>query len=384
VEQGADDEKVANAPRVRPLDAPAAVRSLLPPDAEVVEVPNDPGLWELASWPALWGRVLDGADDADAVLYCHAKGATRRPGSPCHRWAEVMWELALDHWDQTEALLRRFPIAGSMKRTDYQFQPPLDSCEWFYSGNFWWARTGVLRQRLASVPRPADRWTSEAWVGMAYRFREGGELFGPSSRTLHYYNPDDIDRLVADHAAWLLRHPPGAPSRKPAGVRLSIILPTSGRETLGRTLASVTPQLAPGDELILLRDASGDWGHTPRQEAMGRAKGDYLLFMDDDDIYTEGALDAVRAALAENPGRPHVFRMRRVGPANDVLPAERVVRLGNVSTQMMVVPNDTARLGAWGRRYEGDFDFLASTLAKYPPDSLVWRDEVITVWRHGL
>jgi len=46
---------------------------------------------------------------------------------------------------------------------------------------------------------------------------------------------------------------------------------------------------------------------------------------------------------------------------------------------MMVVPNDKARLGSWGERYEGDIDFLTTTLEKWPGKdlSVVWREDVL-------
>src|ERR1019366_6528599 len=154
-------------------------------------------------------------------------------------------------------------------------------------------------------------------------------------------------------------------------MKLSIIVPTQGRASLTQTLASITAQMLPGDELIVVRDDSGDWGHTSRNKAMRQATGNYLLFMDDDDRYVDGAFAVVRAALAEHPDQPHLFAMHRHHhePKEDaVLPRTQDVTVGNVSTQMIVVPNDHGKLGTWGSRYEGDFDFIASTLALYPID----------------
>jgi len=61
----------------------------------------------------------------------------------------------------------------------------------------------------------------------------------------------------------------------------------------------------------------------------------------------------------------------------------REVVFGNVSTQMIVLPAG-GRWGRWERRYGGDFDFLTSTLARWPAGALVWREEVIAhVWPNG-
>ncbi len=185
---------------------------------------------------------------------------------------------------------------------------------------------------------------------------------------------------------------------------LSILIPTVSRPTLARTLRSLRAQeLLPGDEVLLLGDGeqqvarslfeqfdlpgryasvpgpSRDWGSTPRNRGMLLARGDWLLFLDDDDAYAPGALTAVRSALAESPGRPHLFRMHLV-PEDVTLWERREVAPGNVGTPMFVLPSAGPR-GQWGRSYLGDHDFIASTLALWPAGALVWREEVIAhVW----
>jgi len=377
--------------RVLALDPPATVRAYLPPGCEVVEVPNDPGRWELAGWGALWGRVLDGADDADAVLYCHAKGVTRPADSTCHLWADTLYALCLDHWPEVAAAVHTHALAGPLKKLGHFFRearphaPAMARSAWHYSGNFWWARAGVVRDRLARVPVPADPWGTEAWPGIAFRPDEGAGV-GPAAAGDLYRPATWRDEVLPALDRWQNLHHPTPPVPRPVGPparppdprpRLSVVIPTAGRDTLGRTLASLTPQLLPGDEVILVRDDTGDWGATPRNRAIPRAAGDYLLFMDDDDEYTPGGLEAVRSAAAEHPGRPLVFRMRR---PNDVLPAVRELVAGQVSTQMFAVPNDPARLAAWPPVYTGDFEFIRAVCGQYPAGP-VWRDEVIAVWR---
>lgn len=161
---------------------------------------------------------------------------------------------------------------------------------------------------------------------------------------------------------------------------ITVIIPTIGRPTLTRAIASVFPQLEPGDEVMVLRDATGDWGASARTDMMGRARGEYLAFVDDDDIMTPTALACIRRAIKEQPNRPHLFRLAR-NLCCDILPPARILERGYVSTQMLVCPNVSDLLGKWGSHYAGDFDFIASTIALYPPDSLVWNEEVIGVWR---
>jgi hypothetical protein len=187
------------------------------------------------------------------------------------------------------------------------------------------------------------------------------------------------------------------------GFRFSIIVPTCGRRSLGRTLESILGQaLIDGDEVLLITDgpqplavevfrASGlpgrclempatrDFGAAQRNRGMDLATGDYLLFMDDDDVYAAGAFTAVRGALKAAAGCPHLFRMRYAADGR-VLWADRAVAPGNVSTQMIVFPN-RPQLCRWDSRHGHDHRFVASNLPLWPADSLVWREEVIALIR---
>lgn len=185
-------------------------------------------------------------------------------------------------------------------------------------------------------------------------------------------------------------------------ITLSVMIPTIGRPELKRLLDEMAPQLAAGDEILVVGDGpqpeaaamSADykgvryfehgpdhcWGHPQRNWVMRFVKGSHLMSMDDDDRFAPDGLEAIRRALAESPDRPHMFRMHHEGA---VLWREQVVRSGNVSTQMFVTPFVRGRLGKWGRLYEGDRFFIESTLKLYPEgfDALVWRPEITAV--HG-
>lgn len=185
--------------------------------------------------------------------------------------------------------------------------------------------------------------------------------------------------------------------------RFSIIVPTCGRRSLARTLQSIAAQeLAAGDEVLLVTDgpqplaanlfarsglpgrcleapSSHDYGGTQRNMGMEEASGDHLLFMDDDDIFTPQAFATIRAALCEAPDLPHLFRMSYAADGR-LLWARPELRPGNVSTQMMVYPNrpDLRRWDGW---FGHDFRFVLNNQRLWPPDSLVWRHEVIAVVR---
>jgi hypothetical protein len=194
-----------------------------------------------------------------------------------------------------------------------------------------------------------------------------------------------------------------------AELTISLVIPTVSRPMLARALLSVRAQdWRPGDEILLVGDGpqprarelwdqfglpgryletpgpAGDWGHTPRNRLLDRreAHGEYLMALDDDDELALGAVASVRAAVACAPGCPHLFRISG-HPAVGTIWKDSEVRFANVSTTMFVAPNDPARLGRYGNRYGGDYDFIRSTVDSYPPGSLVWREEVICLVRPG-
>src|ERR671936_1149553 len=113
-------------------------------------------------------------------------------------------------------------------------------------------------------------------------------------------------------------------------VTLSILLAAGGRATIHRTLKSIVPQLEPGDEVMIIRDDSGDAGDTPRNDPMPRARGTHLLFMDDDDVYVPGALARIRRFADENPGRIGIFKLEYVVRTRRWV--DPVLRYKNVST----------------------------------------------------
>lgn len=168
---------------------------------------------------------------------------------------------------------------------------------------------------------------------------------------------------------------------------ISFIVPTTGlRGSLPATLASI--ELHATDEILVVGPHPGpdsrvrhipcpsahDWGATERTLGISEARGAYLAFMDDDDVYVPGHRALMAQMIADYPKRPALFRMQY--PTGEHLWVEPTVRMGNVSTQMMLLPNDPTRLGSWmsGRR-ECDFDFLYSM--KWAVDSLVWSRDVI-------
>lgn len=162
------------------------------------------------------------------------------------------------------------------------------------------------------------------------------------------------------------------------GVAFSIITPTVGRKTLAAAVASAAPQLAPGDEILILRDASGDSGDTARNDMIARARGTHLIFLDDDDELRPNALATARAFASENPGRIGIFRMS-YGPRGLVW--QREGDLWHTAGSMYVVPNVPGKLGRWAPpdwsdiRRCGDWTFISETVALQGEP--IWRRDVL-------
>ena len=164
-----------------------------------------------------------------------------------------------------------------------------------------------------------------------------------------------------------------------ADVHFSVIVPTAGRGTLLGTLESIVGQLEPGDEVIVLRDGAGDFGHSARNDAMPRAKGTHLLFQDDDDQLANGAIAEMRRFAREQPDRIGIFRMRYLD--GRLLWADPELRYKNVSTQTFLIPNVPGKLGRWesdGKR-DGDYVFIEETVALQGDP--VFCDHVVTYVR---
>jgi glycosyltransferase involved in cell wall biosynthesis len=185
-------------------------------------------------------------------------------------------------------------------------------------------------------------------------------------------------------------------------VELSIVVPTCGRLTLRDLLDDLVEQMSVFDEVIVVGDGPQPFaratvhefapyaryaeigptrmtGNAQREFAIANmVRGSHLAFYDDDDRLIPGALAKIRTALEAAPDRPHLFRQWSTA---GLIWKDTEVRCGNLSTQGIVVPNVPARLGKWGDAYEGDFNFIRSTVDLYPDldRAIVWREEVVAV-----
>ena len=159
---------------------------------------------------------------------------------------------------------------------------------------------------------------------------------------------------------------------------ISYIIPSLNRESLHRTIASI--EMRQGDEICVEFDIPRTfrWGNNCRNAAIVRAKGDYLAFIDDDDVYLPGHREKMEQTIQENPGKALLFQMQYPDTKRVLWETPDLVA-GNVSTPMIVVPNTKEFLTELeGGRNMADFLFMN----KWPKDKIVWIPKVIVLLGH--
>lgn len=186
----------------------------------------------------------------------------------------------------------------------------------------------------------------------------------------------------------------------------SIIIPTMSRPTLRRTLISlmhagvaktdqviviedgtmgcaesVTKELCAtlGVEAVFLRQPTRAGSGAARTRAFTFATRTHLIFIDDDDQFTPNALIAMRQAVSTKPDVPHVFKMRNCNYSRAhwrVLWTDPVLRVGNVGTPMVCLPNIRTKLEVWKDGHPcDDFFFFERTFKNF--EAAQWHEDVV-------
>lgn len=193
---------------------------------------------------------------------------------------------------------------------------------------------------------------------------------------------------------------------------LSVIVPTVGRPSLERTLRSLQqqdsrlrweavlvgdtfagtwrenlsrfPGAIRGDARLSYAEHDGGlhaWGHPQRNFGATVAKGEYLAWLGDDDLYLPGAFEAIARALASHEGDPRVFLFRWIAPWKAIYwhtAGYLGEEPGHIDAECIVCPNVPDKLGLWTNRYQGDFDFIRTTVEHWGGlERVIWQPEVI-------
>lgn len=189
---------------------------------------------------------------------------------------------------------------------------------------------------------------------------------------------------------------------------LSVVIPTIGRESLSRTLASLEAQPeSAGLEVLVVADTFGGltpdleqarsqvqqaghrfiehdgglhcYGHPQRTIGARAASAPWVWFAQDDNIAARDALASIELALdLQRSPRPVFFRF--LSSWRETIWRTRELVLGNIDADCLVLPRGIAQQVDWGLRYEGDFD-AACQAATLSGGDVVWVDEIVTIAR---
>lgn len=187
----------------------------------------------------------------------------------------------------------------------------------------------------------------------------------------------------------------------------TVVVPTLGRETLPRTLASIPRdqvqvivvadlfEMGKGDANVIRHMAKAwgaeyaslnagyhDWGSPQLQLGYELARGEYILNCGDDDVYEPLAFETIKRAIdsLEAPC-PMMFRTAlhpspvRGNTNIAVLWQYPTLTNRNITGQCFVIPNDQARIGRWNILV--DFGFITSTVELWG-GQVAWRTEIIS------
>lgn len=337
------------------------VVDLLPSGDDVIyrEFANEPKLGETLTWEWRWAEVLDVADDSDAVLYGHAKGTTRGPGV-CQEWSELCHSLSLGHWTETEELLRRYPIVGSLRKHGNGFPPPSKG-DWHYSGTFYWVRAGDVRSRGFRKVAP-HRWGVESWPGETFGIEEAASLFGEFKNPggpgnypeFEAYHTDRTwrENVMPAYQRWLS-------ARDPNGIPIDVITPCSRPLNLHRVRSSLDMLVGCDHRWHVIDSSGGTFGNVERNTALDRITRDSWVYnLDDDNTIHPALAYELKAAIAAYPNAVgFVFRqLDRSGKVR--LSASVPPVLGKIDTAQFVFRRSAIGAIRWPlNRHSADFAF---------------------------
>lgn len=168
----------------------AEVRDMLPRFDEYHEIPNDPKLCELASFPWLL-EAIKSTDPSTATFYAHAKGNSSMPSvEGVARWRNAMYHYLLDDWKSVADALRNYTMAGCMlydTRGTRSLHVP-----WVFAGTFFWFRNDAVFNHPNWSSLAQNRYGVETWPGSLFGRDQVKSLFqpwNPDQPSVDSYNP---------------------------------------------------------------------------------------------------------------------------------------------------------------------------------------------------
>lgn len=187
---------------------------------------------------------------------------------------------------------------------------------------------------------------------------------------------------------------------------LDIIIPTVGRDTLERTIGSITTNNGfntKTDRIYVISDGVliknlekhkeyltyknlgpiNDYGASQINLGIMSSSNPYVMFMDDDDVYTENALEIVKNTIYQMPEQYYIFKMAYGSKmSNSVLWKKKEIKYQNVSTQMFCVHREgLGNIPPWNGRFGNDYDFISHYGQLNPNKKCIWVDEIIAIYR---
>lgn len=160
------------------LDAPDLIRAALP-DFEVIEVPGNPNLREVATFRPLFDALAADFDPGSATLYAQSKGVTRRPHETGGHWAEALYDLYFDYWPVVAETLEDKPLAGAFLKAGMGWDAKDSLSQWHYSSSFLWFRTAELFAK-PDWQRIDQFWSGiEPYPSLHFGYGDAGCFFHP-------------------------------------------------------------------------------------------------------------------------------------------------------------------------------------------------------------
>lgn len=153
-------------------------RKLLPEHEVVAEAVTG---WEQVTLEKLheWS-----SDNEGAVFYAHTKGAWSK-SELARQWRTSMTHDTVTRWRECVAALETHDAAGPYWLKSKE--PEHADHEYFFAGNYWWARTQYVRT-LPPV-KNYNRYQAEGWIGLKQptveNMRDGQSFWG------NFWRPDD-------------------------------------------------------------------------------------------------------------------------------------------------------------------------------------------------